>query len=175
MKKIKYQFLISLVLLLSAIPVFAQNENSAAIDKMPGWGVQSYTVAGMNTLTPWEELVAEAFHFSPDGSFYENSGNGVQVKYVTTFYAKEDIFDHSIPIDTVGITYIQLDDQEPIPIQLNGHYEVNLDFTKGTHTLKITNAINPAPYLRMGIVVGKCLWGKDKTIDFVKAGSIPSN
>lgn len=153
-----------LALFIWAAPVFAQNESSAAMKAMPGWGVQAYASG-----TPWEELVALAFHFSPDGSFYEVSDEGFQLRIVVTFRAKEDIENHQIPVDaSCGVSFIL----DGVWVQNigNEHTVVELDFSKGLHTLELKNNCGGEPGNWMAMVVGKCLWGTNKQIDFVQAG-----
>jgi hypothetical protein len=155
--------------------LFAQNENSTAITKMPGWAVQAYGIqnrSGWPPQSPQSRQVAEAFHFSPDGSFYEVSDEGFQLAIAVTFDAKQEIKDHKIPIDASCVVDIVLDNDNVANI-VNSHRIVTLDFTKGEHTLMIFNSCCSGPQCWMALVVGKCLWGTDKNIDFVKSGGFP--
>jgi hypothetical protein len=156
--------LIVSAMLTLGLPVFAQNENGTALTMIPGWGVQAYASG-----TPWKELVAEAFHFSPDGSFYEVSDEGFRLKIAVTFLAKKAIEKHKIPIDAscgVGIVL----DGTWIGGLGNEHTVIELDFTEGMHTLELRNNCGSDPGNWMALVVGKCLWGTDRRIDFLKAG-----
>lgn len=157
--------------------LFAQNEDSTAITKMPGWGVQAY---GTQRQLGWGWMpqdrpiapIAEAFHFSPDGSFYEVSDEGFQLAIAVTFDAKQEIKNHEIPVDASCIVDFVLD-EKPVANIVNTHRIVGLDFTKGEHTLMIFNSCCSEPGCWMALVVGKCLWGTDKNIDFVKSGGFP--
>jgi hypothetical protein len=155
--------------------LFAQNEDSTAITKMPGWGVQAYGAQrqlGWMPQSQQSRQVAEAFHFSPDGSFYEVSDEGFQLAIAVTFDAKQEIKDHKIPIDASCAVDFVLDEKIVAHI-VNNHRIVTLDFTKGEHTLMIYNSCCSGPECWMALVVGKCLWGTDKNIDFVKSGGFP--
>jgi hypothetical protein len=154
--------------------VVAQNEDSTAITKMPGWGVQAYRKPWQLGWTPHDRdrPIAEAFHFSPDGSFYEVSDEGFQLAIAVTFDAKQEIKNHEIPVDASCVVDFVLD-EKPVENIVNTHRIVELDFTKGEHTLMILNNCCREPECWMALVVGKCLWGTDKNIDFVKSGGFP--
>jgi hypothetical protein len=168
MNAMKSLTIMVLVVLVSAVPSFTQNENSTAITNMPGWSVQTYGGGWV----PWEELVAEAFHFSPDGSFYEAPDESFRLAIAVTFLAKKDIQGHKIPIDASCGVNIILDGFSVAGLS-NDHQFIELDFTKGQHTLTIINSCCNEPNCWMAMVVGKCLSGTDKNIDFVKAGGFP--
>ncbi len=153
--------------------LFAQNEDSTAITKMPGWGVQAYGTQEQSGWMPQQNRqVAEAFHFSPDGSFYEVSDEGFQLAIAVTFDAKQEIKNHEIPVDASCRVQFVLD-EKPVANIVNTHRIVGLDFTKGEHTLMILNSCCSGSGCWMALVVGKCLWGTDKNIDFVKSGGFP--
>lgn len=163
MKMMRFLALIMFTVLICATPGFAQDESGKAM-KLPGWGVQTY-LSG----TPWDQLVAEAFHFSPDGSFYEVSDEEFQLKIAVTFKVKKAIEKHQIPIDASCGVSIFLDGT-PVRNLVNEHTVVELDFSAGMHTLEMINNCGGESSNWMAIVVGKCLWGTSKHIDFVKAG-----
>lgn len=164
MKAMRFLALIMVATLFQAVLGLAQDESSTAMTMVPGWGVQTYASG-----TPWHQLVAEAFHFSPDGSFYEVSDEGFQLKIAVTFHVKKAIEKHKIPIDaSCGVSIVL--DGVWIRNLGNEHTVVELDLSKGKHTLEMFNNCGGDPGNWMAIVVGKCLWGTNKYIDFVKAG-----
>jgi len=64
MRTMRFLALIVVATLFQSVLGLAQDESSTAMGMVPGGGVQAY-----GSGTPWDQLVAEAFHFSPDGSF----------------------------------------------------------------------------------------------------------
>ncbi len=127
--------------------------------------------------TPWQQL-AMAFHFSPDGSFYHVSDEGTILKIAVTVDVKDAVTKHKIPIDGGGYVQIVVDgipqtfvvDGYEAPFFVNEHRIVELDFSPGRHTLELVNYSGPYSEQWTLMVVGKCLWGTDKNITFVKAG-----
>jgi len=164
MRMTRFPTLIVLAALIWAMPGLAQDESSEAMRMLPGWGVKAY-VNG----TDWNELVAWAFHFSPDGSFYEVSDEEFQLGIAVTFNAKRAIEKHRIPIDAACGVSVILDGKQVRQL-VNEHTVVELDFSPGMHTLIMLNGCGGESSNWMAIVVGKCLWGTDKNIDFVRAG-----
>ncbi len=163
---IRIQSLFVFAGLICTLPSFAQDESSTAMAMLPGWGVQAYA-----SNTPWQQL-AMAFHFSPDGSFYEVSDEGFQLRIVATFNAKRAIEKHRIRVDAACGVSIFLDHQFVRDL-VNEHTVVELDFTPGMHTLEMRNNCGGENFNWMALVVGRCLWGTDKNIDFVMAGFPP--
>jgi hypothetical protein len=166
-QKLSVGFSILLAVTFFATGGFAKNDSSSPLTKMPGWGVIAFGTQ-LNGWRPFD-LVAEAYHFSPDGSFYEVSDEGFQLAIAVKFNAKEPIKGHKIPIDascnvTVFVDGIKVENLT------NTHKILSLDFTKGEHTLMIENSCCSQPACWMALVIGKCLWGTDKNIDFVKTG-----
>ena len=164
MKTLRLVVLIMLAVLIGAVSGYTQNENSVAMKMLPGWGVQTY-VNG----TPWRDLVAEAFHFSPDGSFYEVSDEEFALKIAVTFNVKQPVEKHKIPIDASCWVGIRVDGDHVRDL-VNEHTVVEIDFSTGKHTLEMINGCGGESSNWMAIVVGKCLWGTDKNIDFVSTG-----
>jgi hypothetical protein len=154
-------------LLLCTMPAPAQISKSPVLQTFAGWGVQAWHEFGA---PPWDQLVAEAFHFSPDGSFYELQDEGTIIKIAVTFDVKQAIQKHKIPIDSGGVVHITLDGIE-LPYLVNQHAVVEVDLSAGRHTLVMTNSSCADRFECWGtLVVGKCLWGTDKDISFVQSG-----
>jgi hypothetical protein len=61
-------------------------------------------------------------------------------------------------------------DGNQYPLLCNEHKVVEVDLSPGGHTLVMTNNSYIENYNWAVMVVGKCLWGTDKNIQFVKAG-----
>ena len=148
--------------------VWAQQPANERPANLPGWSVQLYYNG-----TPWSDLITQAFHFSPDGSFYESSDEEFQLKISTTIRAVTPISNHRIPIDAGCFVTVSLDGSI-VRSLLNEHTFVEVDFPKGVHTLEIVNSCGDGASPNwMGIVVGACLWGTDNQIKFVKASVRP--
>jgi hypothetical protein len=154
------------MLLCSAGMIQADAHARGAAWNPPGWAVQIYYIG-----TPWEDLVAKAFHFSPDGSFYEAIDEGHQLKISTTFKVQTYIpAGHKIPIDAGCAVSVVLDGS-PIPVIVNDHTLVELPaLSPGVHKLEIENVCGGEDWRNWAsVVVGKCLWGTSNRISFVEA------
>jgi hypothetical protein len=117
-----------------------------------------------------QDVIAEAFHFSPDGSFYNVQDEGTILRIAVTFRARKAITKHKIPIDAVAVVQVILDGVPIDPWVAMEHRVVELDFSPGTHTLvMINNSYTRNEDIAL-MVVGRCLWGTDRNIEFVKAG-----
>ena len=156
-----------LAVLTWATPGLAQISKSPLMTTFPGWGVQAWEQYGW--LQDWSELAAEAFHFSPDGSFYDVLDEDTVLKIAVTFDVKQAITKHKIPIDAGGCVVITLDGTQ-FPLICGEHKVVEVDLSSGRHTLVMTNSSGNESENWAVMVVGKCLWGTDKNIAFVKAG-----
>lgn len=97
------------------------------------------------------------------------SDEGFQLKLAATFHVKQAVQKHKIPIDASCSVDIVLDGTL-VSYLSNEHTVVELDLSQGDHTLEMFNNCGFDPGNWMAIVVGKCLWGTNKYIDFVKAG-----
>jgi hypothetical protein len=123
-------------------------------------------------------LAAGAFHFSPDGSLYEVSDEGTILRIAVTVEVRRAITKHKIPIDGGGYVQVVLDGIPQIfvvggyevPFFVNEHRFVELDLSPGTHTLELVNYSGFDTENWTLMVVGRCLWGTEKDITFVKAG-----
>ena len=94
----------------------------------------------MDTLVGYPEgVIAEAFHFSPDGSFYNVQDEGTILRIAVTFKAKTAITKHKIPIDAMGVVQVFLDGVPLDPWVNDQHRVVEYDFSPGTHTLVMIN------------------------------------
>jgi hypothetical protein len=154
---------IILMIFMLAMAVIAGQAEAKII--IPGWGVQIYLNG-----EPWGNLVATAFHFSPDGSFYEGLDEGFQLKISTTFSVLSPITRHQIPIDaSCGVTVFL--DGVIVSQVANTHIFVELpELEVGQHHLEIINACGGESSNWMALVVGKCLWGTNyNNIKFVEA------
>jgi len=150
--------LISLCVFVSSGTVVAQSL------PLPGWSVQLY-----HTGTPWNALVARAFHFSPDGSFYAGSDEGMQLKITVTIKVLSTIVGHRMPIDAGCGVSISVDGKVVKQLS-NEHTNVDLNLATGVHTIEMVNMCGGEPGNWMSLVVGACLWGTEDRIKFVKAG-----
>ncbi len=166
-----------LAILIWAMPGSAQLQKTPLMQTFPGWGVQAW----VDELVGYpKDVVAEAFHFSPDGSFYEVQDEATIMKIAVTFDAKRAIQKHKIPIDAGGTVQVILDgipqeflhqDGHVYPFLSNSHSIIELDFSSGRHTLELINNSCTDRSECWGIlVVGKCLWGTEKDITFVQSG-----
>ena len=168
MRRTKLVALGVLAVLAWATPGPAQSKTSPLLPTVfPGWGVQAW----MDTFVGYpQDVIAEAFHFSPDGSFYTVQDEGTILKIAVTFKARKAITKHKIPIDGMGVVQVFLDGVPIDPWVNDEHRVVEFDFSPGRHTLVMINN-SYIDNANVGLmVVGKCLWGTDKDIEFVKAG-----
>jgi hypothetical protein len=156
-----------LAVLTWATPGPAQISKSPLMTTFPGWGVQAWA----DELVGYPRgVIAEAFHFSPDGSFYFVLDEGTIMKIAVTIDVKQAITKHKIPIDAIGVVQVILDGVPIDPWVNDEHRVVELDLSPGKHTLVMINN-SYIDVVNVGLmVVGKCLWGTDKNIAFVKAG-----
>ena len=167
MKTTRLAALSALAALLLTSAGSAQAQGRPVPAKFPGWGVQAW----------WDDLVgypkdviAEAFHFSPDGSYYHVQDEGTILRIAVTFHARKAIRRHKIPIDGTGVVQVILDGVPIDPWVNEEHRVVELDFSPGRHTLVLINNSYTANENAALMVVGKCIWGTDRRITFVKAG-----
>jgi hypothetical protein len=167
MKMTRLVPLVLLAVLAGASPGVAQISKSPMLTTFPGWGVQAW----VDTFVGFPEgVIAEAFHFSPDGSYYHVQDEGTILRIAVTFDAKVAISKHKIPVDAMGATIVYLDGVRTDPWVNDEHRVVELDFSPGRHTLVLMSNSYIANENVGLLVVGKCLWGTDKNITFVKAG-----
>ena len=156
-----------LAVIIGAIPSLAQITKSPLLRTFPGWGVQAWYDNGWSA--NWSEL-AEAFHFSPDGSYYHVLDENVVLKIAATFDVKKAITGHRISIDGAGVVQVFLDGNFLDPWVNDEHRVYEVDLSPGRHTIVMYNN-SYIENANVGlIVVGKCLWGTDANISFVKAG-----
>lgn len=158
----KSWLIVGLIFLVALTAVSAVAPAGAA---SPGWGVQ--ITPGFE---PFVNSVATAFHFSPDGSFYEGTDEEFKLKIATTFNVLTPVSGHKIPIDAGCGVNVFLDEVQ-IEDLVNEHTIVTLpDLATGKHHLVIVNGCGGEPSNWMALVVGKCLWGTDpRNIKFVAA------
>ena len=132
-----------LTVLIGTSPGLTQIQKSPLLRTFPGWGVQTWSDDG----TPWTDLAAEAFHFSPDGSFYEVSDEGTILRIAVTVQVKQAVTKHKIPIDGGGFVQVVVDGIPQIfvvggyevPFFVNEHRVVELDLSPGKHTVEMVN------------------------------------
>ena len=156
-----------LAVLAWASPGLAQIEKSPLFTMYPGWGVQAWVDEFVGYPNG---VIAEAFHFSPDGSFYTVLDEGTILRIAVTVNVKKAITKHRIPIDGMGVVQVILDGVPIEPWVNDEHRVVELDFSPGRHTLVLINNSYVENHNVAVMVVGKCLWGTDKDIAFEKAG-----
>jgi hypothetical protein len=104
-----------LAVLTWATPGLAQVSKIPPVTTFPGWGVQTWEDVGWSH--DWSELVAEAFHFSPDGSFYEVLDEDIVLKIAVTFDVKRAITKAQDPNRRRGLRRNHLG-RKPVPATL---------------------------------------------------------
>ncbi|MBC8234148.1 hypothetical protein H8E77_31765 [bacterium] len=144
---------------------------NAQVVPLPGWGVRAWDFQDdlANDPNAWSGWQSEAFMFAPDGSFFEHSDEGTVQIYSVTVDVAADVFT-AIPIDIGGGVDVFVDG-EHLYSRGNDHFVATFNLSPGTHIIDlIVSNDGHSDGNWTVITVGKCLWGIDKNIAFVKAG-----
>jgi len=144
---------------------------NAQVVPLPGWGVRAWDFQDdlANDPNAWSGWQSEAFMFAPDGSFFEHSDEGTVQIYSVTVDVVIDVFT-AIPIDIIGGVNVFVDGTH-LYGSGNDHFVATFNLSAGTHIIDLivhNGGHNDGNCT--SITVGKCLWGIDENITFVKAG-----
>jgi hypothetical protein len=157
--KTKFYLLFSSLLISFFLAVSQSNaETLTETLVLPGWGVRGSFGNFIGTST--------AFHFSPDGSFYEILDEGFSLRVGVKIKALTSITGAKIPIDAFCGVQVYVDGNQ-VANFVNQHRDVLVNFTPGDHNILIFNNCGSNSTNWMGIAIGKCLWGTNNAIKFV--------
>jgi hypothetical protein len=154
----------ALVLLMGAFVGVGPAESKEK--ELPGWGIQFF-----HLYQSLDDVVSEPVHCSPDGSFYEIADEGFHFRIGVTINVTKQVLNHVIPMDASCDATLYVDG-EFIEFFLNSHNLIELDFEPGVHTIEFYSSCpDDSPMHWLGLSIGKCLWGTDKRIKFVRASA----
>ena len=133
---------------------------------LPNWGAKGWDGPD------WENFTSEGFMFAPNGSFFECGEEDRYQLYSVVINVVTDAFGHVIPIDIDGGVDLFLDGDH-LYYEENTHFDAVLDLPTGRHKIELSVREWDD---RASIGVGKCLWGTDPNISFVKSTiDVPSD